>query len=333
MKDIKREVIEFSTEQEWLEERSRDLTSTEVAALFGISPYMTAYELWHRKTGQLPISFEANERMKWGNRLESAIAYGIAEDLGLVVEPFKTYIRLPDLRVGSSFDFKVVGIESDWREEENEYRDLFRQRGPGVLEVKNTDFIAFRRGWIKDGDLVEAPPHIEIQVQHQMLVAGLPWACVAPLVAGNTPLPFWREYDQKVGRAILAKAGEFWQSIADGKAPNPEYDKDADTIAALLLNDDGETLDLSDNERFDEACAAYKAAAADAKDAETRKQAAKGEILDIMGTAAGARGAHFKVSAKTRKGSPGKTVTPGMVGEVIGARKPTRYPTVSEVKS
>ena len=333
MKDIKREVIAFSTEQAWLEERARDLTSTEVAALFGASPYMTKYELWHRKTGQLPIHFEANERMKWGNRLESAIAYGIAEDLGLVVEPFKTYIRLPDLRVGSSFDFKVVGIERDWRKEENEYRDLFRQHGPGVMEVKNTDFIAFRRGWMdEDGD-VEAPAHIEFQVQHQLLCSGLAWGIVAPLIAGNTPRPFYRLADDSVHKAILKMAGNFWGSIEAGTPPDPNYAEDADTIAALLLNDDGETVDLSDNDRFDEVCAAYKAAAADAKVAEARKQAAKGEILDIMGTAAAAKGAHFKVSAKTRKGSDGKPITPDMVGQVIGARKATRYPTVSEVKS
>jgi len=328
---MQRDIIEFQTEEEWLDARTADVTSTEIAALFGVSPYATKYQLWHRKTGQLEANFEGNERTVWGNRLEAAIAYGVADDLGLVVEPFKVYVRLPEHRLGSSFDFKVVGLVEG--AEENEYRDLFRRHGPGVMEVKNTDFIAFRRGWMdEDGD-VEAPAHIELQIQHQMLCSGLTWAVCAPLIAGNTPRPFYRLADEAVHKAIVKRSGEFWQSIADGKAPNPEYDKDADTIAALLLNDDGETLDLSDNERFDEVCAAYKAAAADAKDAETRKQAAKGEILDIMGTAAGARGAHFKVSAKTRKGSPGKTISPDMVGEVIGARKATRYPTVSEVKS
>lgn len=327
---MQRDIIDFTTEAAWLAEREKDVTSTEIAALFGVSPYATRYQLWHRKTGQLEANFEGNERTIWGNRLEAAIAYGVAEDLGLVVEPFKVYVRLPEHRLGSSFDFKITGLVDG--AEENEYRDLFRRHGPGVMEVKNVDGLVFRRGWMdEDGD-VEAPAHIEFQVQHQLLCAGMEWGIVAPLIAGNTPRPFYRLADSSVHKAILKMAGNFWASIEAGKAPDPNYAEDADTIATLLLNDSGEQIDLSDNDRFDEVCAAYKAAAADEKEAEKRKQAAKGEILDIMGTAAAAKGARFKVSAKTRKGSPGKTITPDMVGEVIGARKATRYPTVSEVK-
>ena len=107
---MNREIIECASEAEWLALRERDVTSTETAALFGCSPYLTEYELWHRKTGQLPVEFEVNQRMVWGNRLESAIAMGIAEDFGLIVEPFKVYMRIPELRMGSSFDFKIIGL-------------------------------------------------------------------------------------------------------------------------------------------------------------------------------------------------------------------------------
>lgn len=327
---MKRDIIEFQSEGEWLAEREKDVTSTEVAALFGVSPYATKYQLWHRKTGQLEAEFEGNERTVWGNRLEAAIAYGVAEDLGLVVEPFKVYVRLPEHRLGSSFDFKITGLVDGV--EENEYRDLFRQHGPGVMEVKNVDGLVFRRGWLQEDDAIEAPAHIEFQVQHQLLCAGMEWGVVAPLIAGNTPRPFYRLADDSVHKAIAKMADRFWQSIADGKAPDPEYDKDADTIAQLLLNDDGEQVDMTDNDHFDEVCAAYKAASADEKAANQRKQAAKGEILDMMGTAAGAKAAHFKVSAKTRKGSPGYPIKPEMVGEIIGARKASRYPTVTELK-
>jgi putative phage-type endonuclease len=332
MESLNRQFIDFTTEEAWLADREKDLTSTEIAALFGVSPYMTHYELWHRKTGQLAVEFEGNERTKWGNRLESAIALGVAEDLGLVVEPFKVYARVEDRRLGSSFDFKITGLAKDYTGEENDYRDLFRRHGPGIMEVKNVDGLVFRRSWLQDGELVEAPPHIELQVQHQMLVSGLSWACVAPLVAGNTPTPFYRAYDPKIGAAIMKRAEAFWASVEEGKAPTPEYAKDADTIATLLLQDDGESVDLTDNARFAEVCAAYKAASADEKAAIERKRAAKGEILEIMGTAATATTEGFKVSAKTRKGNPGKTITPEMVGEIIGARKATRYPTITPVK-
>lgn len=327
---MKRDVIEFQSEAEWLALRDTDLTSTEVSALFGVSPYATEYELWHRKTGQLVAEFEGNERTVWGNRLESAIAYGVAEDLGLIVEPFKVYVRLPEHRLGASFDFKVVGLVDG--AEENEYRDLFRRHSCGILEVKNVDGLVFRRGWMDEDGAVEAPAHIELQIQHQMLCTGMKWGICAPLIAGNTPRPFYRLADEKVHAAIFKKVDAFWKSVDDGKAPKPNYAEDADTIAALLLNDDGEQLDMTEDDHFDEVCAAYKSAAADEKEAKSRKDAAKGEILDMMGAAAGAKAAHYKVSAKTRKGSDGKPITPDMLGQVIGARKASRFPTVTEIK-
>ena len=43
------QTITPSSKQDWLKARTEDITSTEVSALFGISPYTTAFELWHRK--------------------------------------------------------------------------------------------------------------------------------------------------------------------------------------------------------------------------------------------------------------------------------------------
>lgn len=40
-----RETIHHDTEEAWLAARKRDVTSTESAALFGMSPYLTAFEL------------------------------------------------------------------------------------------------------------------------------------------------------------------------------------------------------------------------------------------------------------------------------------------------
>ena len=43
------EVIAFRSEQEWLDLRKKDITSTDVAALFNLSPYKTEFELYHEK--------------------------------------------------------------------------------------------------------------------------------------------------------------------------------------------------------------------------------------------------------------------------------------------
>lgn len=317
---MNREILSFESEAEWLAMRDKDLTSTEAAALFGCSPYATTYELYHRKTGQLVVDFESNDRVVWGSRLESAIAFGIAEDHGLIVEPFKVYARIPELRMGSSFDFKIVGLVDGFTGDET-YRDLFRENGPGIMEVKNVDGLQFKRGWIADGEIMEAPPHIELQVQHQQEVADMEWTVIAPLVGGNTPMPFVRMRDRQIGEAIREKVAEFWKMVDTGKAPDPDFNVDGSTIAALLANDNGETIDMSDNNRLAEVVAEHAKASADFKDAETRKDAAKAEILMIIGENKTVIGTGFKISAGSVKESPGTLVEPHMIGTRIGGRK------------
>lgn len=317
---MNREILSFDTEAEWLAMRDKDLTSTEAAALFGCSPYATTYELFHRKTGQLVVDFESNDRVVWGNRLESAIAFGIAEDHGLIVEPFKVYARIPELRMGSSFDFKIVGLADGFTGDET-YRDLFRENGPGIMEVKNVDGLQFKRGWIADGEIMEAPPHIELQVQHQQEVADMEWTVIAPLVGGNTPMPFVRMRDRQIGEAIREKVAEFWKMVDTGKAPDPDFNVDGSTIAALLANDNGATVDMSDNNRLAEVVALHAVASADFKDAETRKDAAKAEILLIIGENKTVTGTGFKISAGSVKESPGTLIEPHMIGTRIGGRK------------
>lgn len=300
---LTRETIAFSTEAEWLANRAVDLTSTEAAALFGASPYMTEYELYHRKTGALPIDdFKSNDRMKWGNRLEAAIAAGVAEDLGLIVKPFKSYMRIPELRMGSSFDFMIVGLAADFTGDEAA-RDMFREHGAGIMEVKNVDGLQFRRGWSDEGAGVEAPAHIEMQVQHQLEVADLNWSLIAPLVGGNTPVPIIRVRDRAIGDAIKLAVAEFWNRVEHLTPPAPDFTADADTIAKLHVANDGSAIDLSGDPRVYALCKAYKDAGADAKDADERKKAAKAELLTIIRAAKSVTATGFKISASTNKES------------------------------
>lgn len=301
---MQREIITYATETEWLANRKKDVTSTEVAALFGASPYMTEFELFHRKAGNLSTDdFALNNRIVWGNRLEAAIAHGVAEDLGLVVEPFKVYARIPEIRLGCSFDFKIVGMVEGFTG--NEWaREQFREHGAGVMEIKNVDGLAFKRGWIDDGDELEAPPHIELQVQTQLEVADLNWSIIAPLVGGHTPRPMLRRRDREAGAIICARTAEFWKRYDRGEAPEPEYAKDKGTIGLLFLNNDGSEVDLTDNSRLFELCLVRKEACEGIKRYEEKKDAATAEILTIVGAHKKAYAAGgFTVSAGTTAGS------------------------------
>ncbi len=295
---MERIVHQIKTREEWLALKAKDLTSTEVAALFGISPYATYFELWHRKKGSIVIDFKENERSTWGNRLESAIADGIAEDNRWIVRPFKDYINIRGLRIGSSFDYRVYDPETF--------------KPTAILEIKNVDSLIYKDNWIVDKDELEAPPHIELQIQHQMLVSGSPSAHLGVLVGGNKVTIINRKADEAIHNAILKKAAEFWESIDKNIEPAPDFVKDAGFISKLYgFAEPGKVMDAAPE--MADLADAYKQATAAIKELQASKDAAKSQLLTMIGDSEKVLGNSFTISA-------------GMVGEthVEYDRKPYR---------
>ena len=276
-------IIKPESEAHWLKLRTEDVTSTESAALFGLSPYATAFELWHRKkSGEVP-EFHQNERMVWGTRLQDAIARGIADDHGWTVRKLNTYMRHTDTAgMGSSFDFEIVSHDD----------------GPGILEIKAVDFIAFRDNWLVDGDKIEAPEHIEIQLQHQLEVANREWGVIGALIGGNTVRVLTRKRDREVGAALRRAVENFWMSINLDQEPKPVYPQDAEMVCSLhQYAEPGKIYDAQGNAEIASLVAEYHQAGADERDAKERKETAKARILSVIGDAERVLLEGFSVSA------------------------------------
>lgn len=272
------EIIQTSSRAEWLSARAKDLTSTEIGALFGVSPYLTAFELWHRKKAASVVEIDQTERMKWGSRLETAIAEGIAEDHGFKIRPMKEYIRIPELRIGSSFDF-AVGDE-------------------GILEIKNVDKFQFEESWEEKTSDYEMPLHIEIQVQHQLAVSGRKFAYVGALVGGNRVALVRRNPNPTVINGIKKKAALFWQSVDSGSAPSPDFKRDSEFIASLYGHaEPGKILDASANKELAELCSNYRSMSDHIKHLDQKKDELKARILMLIGDAEKTLGDGFSISA------------------------------------
>ena len=302
-------------EEHWLSLRRQDVTSTESAALFNMSPYMTAYELHHVKRGLMPNVFEDNERIQAGRHLEPAIASLVAERYGVVVEPFKVYAR-NEHRAGSSFDYRIVDV-TDAPVEDERLRTMFATHGTGILELKNVDSLAFKRTWEAD----ETPAHIEIQLQHQLMLSRHAWGAVVALVGGHTTHPYIRERRADVGESIMAAIDDFWRSV-DAETPPPiMYPDDADIVIAMHQFSDGSVHDARDDDAMAELLTEYDALGATVKAAETRRSVIKATVLDQVGDAGPIIYGGGSVSLTQMEDSPGTLVTPEMVGTHVGGRK------------
>lgn len=290
----------IADEAEWLRWRTLDVTSTEVSALFGLSPYITEFELWHSKRDRVVSAIEQKGRMLWGTRLQDAIAAGVAEDLGWQVERLDDYMRDPDARMGSSFDFAAIDPKA------NE---------AGLMEIKNVDRFVYFDAWTDGADGIEAPKHIELQVQHQLEVADMPWCAIVALVGGNEAKVAIRKRDRAIGAHLRKRIASFWASVDAGTPPKPDYEADADFIAKLYGKADA-SLAIDADAETEALLAEY----ATLGDAEKRRTAIKAEVLHRIGEASKVRTPFGTLTCGETAANPGKLITEAMVGERIGAR-------------
>lgn len=288
--------LPITNEADWLSWRTQDVTSTESAALFGLSPYMTRFELWHRKRERFVEQMTDTPRLKWGRRLQDAIAVGVAEDMGWQARRLDVYMRDEQDRIGSSFDFEAV----------------CPKRGRGLMEIKNVDRFVFAEAW----DEAEGPRHIELQVQHEMEVADLPWCALVALVGGNEAKVIVRERDLAIGRRVRAEVREFWRSVEANEPPSPDYQMDAEFIATLYGKaDTGLTIDADDS--LQNLIAHYHRLG----EADGQRKALKAQILERIGTACRVRTPFGTLSCGEVKPSTGTLITAEMVGQRIGGRE------------
>jgi putative phage-type endonuclease len=277
--------IRIESDDHWHALRRQHIGGSEVAALFGEHPRVTRYELWNRKKERLPDpDLSDNERVFWGTILEPAIAQGVGAKTGWTIRKVRRYFsRRPELALGASLDYEIVAHD----------------RGPGVLEIKTADWLIVR-AW-EDG---EPPLSYELQLQSYLACTGRSWGCIGVLVGGNELRLF--EYDRRprTVAAIEAEVATFWRSIEEDKPPKPDWEKDGVAVSRLYSEVmAGKTIDLGASNRVPELIANYQAGAAQEKAGKTAKDAAKAELLTLIGDAERATCGDFTISCKTVAGA------------------------------
>lgn len=256
---------------EWLALRSKDVTASVSAALFGVSPFKTKFELWHEKAGFIQPDPEENAAMIRGRIMEGPALQLLREERPdwEVFQP-GVYLRKPDLRLGATPDAYATRPDKP---------------GMGVVQVKTTSQGTFRRKWVDENGDVEPPIYVVIQTIHEAFLAGMEWACVVVMVM-NDGLSL-HVIDVPIHKGIIdalkAKTAEFWASIEAGTPPEPDYGADADLIAALYRNDNGEEIDLSSDNMLPELLAERERLQADARAAQSRIKEIDAEIAHKMG--------------------------------------------------
>jgi len=131
---------------EWLDYRRSRRNASETAAVMGLSPWSTPYQLWLEKTGR--ASAKVTQAMQRGTDLEPAARAAYEDQTGLIMQPLV-------LEAGQ-YSASLDGMTLD---------------GDLVLEIK-CPLRGTRSDLWQDVLGGQVPEHYLAQVQHQLMVTG-----------------------------------------------------------------------------------------------------------------------------------------------------------------
>lgn len=257
--------------EEWHELRSEGIGASEVAAILGLSPWESAFSLWHAK--RAGWRSEETPEMFWGTRKEPLIRDVFAERHGAVVAPGVYRHRTHPHWRCSPDGFRVDLVE-DGGDDEPRRTHLLAVAG---LEVKTAE-----RGddWGPDGT-DEIPIYYRTQVMWCMVVTGLRRWHVAALIGASDYREYLVEYDEADAAILREHVERFWQSLVADVAPDLDgHGSTLRTVRRLHPEIDGTTVALDTD-----LLAGWASSKATLCAAETEHQAATARLLDAMGTA------------------------------------------------
>jgi putative phage-type endonuclease len=263
-----------ATYEEWKARRAElsrtAVTASEIAIILGISPWSSAFNLYHLKRGTITDDYEDNV-LSLGRHLEPWIADRWAEDHPefIVSETglWQSEDRPWQMATPDRYLFSRLSGESNWREHD------------ALLEIKSSGTYD---GWGEDGS-DEIPPYYRAQVLWQLDTLGLETAHVTCLFLSSRSIRnYMVAYDEADVKLMRDAATDFLEMVEQGQAP--AIDHTPATAHALKqlhpLDEDAEDAEVDEDLAY-----SYSQAALDLKDAQENYDLMVNQVRARMGQA------------------------------------------------
>jgi hypothetical protein len=198
--------------------------------------------------------------------------------------------------------------------------------GPGVLQIKNSDYLQHRAEWTNS----EPPFHIILQLQHEIACTGLSWGAIGVLKGGNEVLVYRYPASAKMATAIRNRVKEFWDDVREGRIPNVDgTDSTADTLKALYPSVPNPIpKDFTGDKEFMNACVGFLNAAANNAQSKKAYDDAKNFLESKLQGVTSAKGDGFSVTVSVPADKPDRFAKEG---ELIKGRKGGRTIRIREI--
>lgn len=257
---------------EWYAIRRTGVTSTDIAAILGISPYRSEGDVAREKlTGEREEPDAATaRRFRLGHALEDVIRGEDVAEHGIALRRVNRFIVDPNRpRLMTSLDFERVGERT-------------------IVEAKSGSGRAWEHG---------LPEHVEAQVRWQMGVARYPRVHVAALRFGTTLDCYDLDHDEATFAGLVVIAEDFLRRL-DAGGP---FAENRDSTRRAWPVDDGDVIDA--DAELAEAVLALVETRKRKEEVEAKEDALLTAIQTRMGPAAMLRGPGWRVTWKRSKDS------------------------------
>jgi predicted phage-related endonuclease len=213
-----------------------DLTASDLGAAVGVDPYRSPLRVYAEKAGEIRADGESNI-MRRGRWLETAALEALREELpGWRIERANVYLRDPEVRLGATPDALAEDPEHPER--------LIN------VQVKVVARPTYERDWADD----RTPLAYQLQTLAEGFLLDADRSLLVALVIDTYSADVVvREIARHAGaeQRIREIAAEFWENIATGRRPAPDYGKDGETLAAMFPpRPDVAPLDLGTDNRM-----------------------------------------------------------------------------------
>ena len=216
------------SEKDWHKKRGLGIGGSDAAALLGLHPYCTAYELWESKIGITPHQKE-NNFMKMGKMLEPIVVKLFEENTGFQIENKKGF---DEIYIHDKFPFARCTPDRT-------YITFEKQRE--LLSVKS--HFAYNKI-----DVNDFPEYWFCQLQWEMGITGIHSGEIAWLERGIDFRYKHFDFVPEFFESMLSAADVFWNENVIGKnEPDPTVNDNLQRIFNKPFA--GKTIDAS-NELF-----------------------------------------------------------------------------------
>ena len=191
--------------QDWLALRQSGIGGSDIAAIIGVSPYATAYDIYQSKTQ--PVNEDSNEFAYWGTVLEDTVAREFSKRSGLKIQNVNFLMRHPEHRWAiANIDRAVVNRDVSGNVRFKDGKLTTDQ----IVEIKTASEYVGKNWGNEDSD--EVPDQYQCQAQWYMGVTGVDVCHMAVLIGGNKYRQYRIERNQDLIDVLFETAHDFWHN-------------------------------------------------------------------------------------------------------------------------